>query len=279
MPTIGRSDTPGEVMSISKKLMPSCWRTSVLVRTRHHLLVYDAGPQYSADSDAGQRVLLPLLRARGETQVDRLVLSHRDSDHVGGAASLVRGVEVRSSTSSLETGHPLRPRLPGHTRCDAGQSWNWDGVRFDVLHPRSEDHDLKLKSNALSCVLRVTDAQGLRLLLTGDIEAAQEADLLSREGIGLRAEALLVPHHGSRTSSTGAFLDAVSPQVAMVQAAYRSRYGHPAGDVMARYAERGIAVVRSDQCGAYTWPAGTCERAIARRYWHHPGSRGEIRSP
>jgi competence protein ComEC len=113
------------------------------------------------------------------------------------------------------------------------------------------------------------------VLLTGDIEAAQEAALLQRTEPGaLASTVLLVPHHGSRTSSTAAFIAAVSPATAVVQAAYRSRYGHPAPDVVQRYARQGIDVVRSDHCGAWTRPpggAGVCERQAARRYWHHPG--------
>ncbi len=248
--------------------------TAVLVRTRAHLLVYDAGPQYSPDADAGSRVLLPLLRVRGERKVDLLLLSHRDADHVGGAASLLGGLPVLASTSSLAPGHPLLARLPAHRRCDAGQQWTWDGVRFEILHPQAADHAMMLKSNALSCVLKVTDAAGQSLLLTGDIEAAQESALVAQLGAaGLASETLLVPHHGSRTSSTEAFLQAVSPRTGVVQAAYRSRFGHPAPDVMARYARLGIDVRRSDRCGAYTVPpdgtAGVCQRATDRRYWHH----------
>jgi competence protein ComEC len=250
--------------------------TAVLVRTRRHLLVYDAGPAYSAESDAGARVLLPLLHARGERAVDRLVLSHQDSDHTGGAATLVAGLPVHATSSSLPDGHPLRERLPAHSRCDAGQRWGWDGVRFEMLHPAAQDHALPLKPNALSCVLRVTGADGRRLLLSGDIEAAQEAALVATHGPALAADLLLVPHHGSRTSSTPAFLDAVSPTIAVVQAGYRSRFGHPAPDVVARYRARGIEPVRSDRCGAYTWPAegakGICQRQAGRRYWHHGGA-------
>jgi competence protein ComEC len=254
--------------------------TAVLVRTQHHLLLFDTGPQYSADTDAGTRVLLPLLRARGEAHIDTLMLSHRDSDHVGGAAALLAGFPVQAMTSSLTPDHPLlaqaQARRVPHELCVAGQSWSWDGVRFDVLHPLPDDHRLGLKPNALSCVLRVQGATG-SALLTGDIEAAQEAALVQRSGVQLRSEVLMVPHHGSRTSSTAAFLDAVQPQVAVVQAAYRSRYGHPAPDVLARYEQRGIKVVRSDRCGAFTLPSRApataptevCERQVARRYWHH----------
>jgi len=259
--------------------------TAVLVRTAGHLLLYDAGPQYTPEADAGQRVLLPLLRARGEHAVDLLVLSHRDLDHVGGAASLMKALPVRQLSSSLEAFHPLRALLPTHQRCDAGQRWDWDGVHFEMLHPLSAEHPppglLPARPNALSCVLRVTDASGRSLLLTGDIEAAQEAALVARAAAGsgpplhspvLKSEVLLVPHHGSRTSSSPAFLEAVAPRVALVQAAYRSRFGHPAPDVVARYEEKGIKLLRTDRCGAWTWrsdqPEGRCERQMRPRYWH-----------
>lgn len=260
--------------------------TAVLVRTREHLLVFDTGPAYTPEADAGSRVLLPLLRARGEARIDLLVLSHRDSDHTGGAASLLAGLQVAALASSLAADHPLRldaaaRGLPSAS-CQAGAGWAWDGVRFEWLRPGADELALPLKPNALSCVLRVQGDAG-SALLTADIEAAQEAALVQRLGPALRSDVLLVPHHGSKTSSTPAFLDAVQPRLAVVQAGYRSRYGHPAPEVMARYAERGIVVVRSDRCGAWTLPAADfasrdglhaahCERVVARRYWHHPGT-------
>jgi competence protein ComEC len=246
--------------------------TAVLLRTRTRLLVYDTGPRPSPASDAGERVLLPLLRARGEPRVDMLMLSHADSDHTGGALSLLRGVPVRASSSSVPAAHPLHAQLPAHRPCEAGQAWTWDGVRFRVLHPLAQGHGTALRPNALSCVLHVADAQGRALLLTGDLEAPQEAALVEREGAGLRAQLLQVPHHGSRTSSTAAFLDAVSPHTAIVQAGYRNRYGHPARDVLARYELRGVVVQRSDHCGAFSWRPGSegrCLRREVRRYWHH----------
>jgi competence protein ComEC len=274
--------------------------TAVLVRTREHLLLFDTGPRYTPESDAGTRVLLPLLRSRGERAIDLLVLSHRDSDHVGGAAAVLAGVPVRAVASSLERGHPLLAAGPGaalpQRRCTAGQAWTWDGVRFEMLHPEAGDDVPGLKSNALSCVLRVQGA-GLSALLTGDIEAAQEAALLRRDATALRADVLFVPHHGSRTSSSAAFIDAVQARLAVVQAGYRSRYGHPAPDVMARYAQRGVAVLRSDRCGALTLSADRggeragerdsslaisagCERETARRYWHHrPVAVGDLALP
>jgi competence protein ComEC len=244
--------------------------TAVLVRTARHLLVYDTGPQYSLEADAGQRVLLPLLRSRGETQVDLLMLSHRDSDHVGGTASLLAGMPVLAMSSSLDEAHPLRQRGLAHRRCEAGQRWDWDGVKFELLHPTAAEHDSATKSNAVSCVLHVVGG-ATSLLLTGDIEAPQEAALLAR-GADLHADVLLVPHHGSRTSSTPAFIEAVAPRTAVVQAAYRSRFHHPQPDIVERYTGRGIEVVRSDRCGAWSLAAdgsAECERQTARRYWHH----------
>lgn len=247
--------------------------TAVLVRTHHHLLVYDAGPQYSRDTDAGQRVLLPLLRARGETHIDRLVLSHRDLDHVGGAQALIENMPVRELLSSLETGHPLHEAGVPSVRCEAGQSWVWDGVRFELLHPQPADYQRPLKPNGMSCVLKVSGAQGTALL-TGDIERQQEAELLAAHGDALRSDLLLVPHHGSRTSSTAAFLDAVAPRVAVVQAGYRNRFGHPVGEVLDRLRARGVVVHTSPACGAWRWDGtaqGVCQRDTARRYWHHGG--------
>jgi len=248
--------------------------TAVLVRTRHQTLLYDSGPQYGRDSDAGQRVLLPLLRSLGEPTVQRLVLSHRDSDHVGGAAALLRALPVGEMDASLEDGHPLlalaAARHVPARRCGAGQSWEADGVRFTMLRPEASDYDRQLKSNAMSCVLRIEGA-GQSALLTGDMEAAQEREMVTREGAAaLKSDVLVVPHHGSRTSSTAELLDAVKPRVAVVQVGYRNRFGHPAPDVVQRYVDRGIGVVRSDRCGAWWWHAdGTmaCERERARRYW------------
>jgi competence protein ComEC len=181
------------------------------------------------------------------------------------------GAQVLALSSSLADGHPLRAGGKPHTRCDAGQSWLWDGVRFEVLQPLASEHLPSARSNALSCVLRV-QGTAVTALLTGDIEAPQEAALVARLGAGLRSQVLLVPHHGSRTSSTAGFLEAVQPEVAVFQAAYRSRFGHPAPDVVARYLDRGVSIVRSDRCGAWTLQpdgSGQCQRQAGLRYWHH----------
>jgi competence protein ComEC len=247
---------------------------AVLVRTAQHSLLYDAGPSYSPESDAGHRVLVPLLAQMGE-RIDTLMLSHRDSDHTGGASAVLAMQPQAALWSSLEDGHPLHSLRSGWTRCQAGQSWVWDGVLFEVLHPPAQATgmplDKKTKPNALSCVLRISHGTA-SALLAGDIEAPQELALVASglEPVNL----LLVPHHGSKTSSTGPFIEALKPQVAVVQAGYRNRYGHPAEPVVQRYRALGIKLVENTRCGAARWVNSKpeevhCERDWARRYWHH----------
>jgi competence protein ComEC len=164
----------------------------VLVRTATRSLLYDAGPRYNPESDAGVRVLVPLLRALGE-RLDTVVLSHRDSDHTGGAAAVLASQPRAALLASIEDGHPLQALRPAR-RCVAGQRWSWDGVDFEVLHPLEHDHDAPgAKPNALSCVLRIGNGRAAALL-AGDIERAQEAALVGRAVEGaLRADVLLVP--------------------------------------------------------------------------------------
>jgi competence protein ComEC len=246
---------------------------AVLVRTASHTLLYDAGPRFSLESDAGHRVLVPLLRALGE-RVDVLMLSHRDADHTGGAAAVLAQQPGARLTGSIEAGHELQALRPA-TPCLAGQRWEWDGVAFEVLHPAPGDSGAAVRANHISCVLRIVAAgeQAAVALLAGDIETGQEQALVAR-GVPLKADVLLVPHHGSKTSSTGGFLDAVAPRTALVQASYRNRFGHPASEVVARYQARGIVVVESARCGAATWssaqPGGVaCQRESGQRYWQH----------
>lgn len=149
----------------------------------------------------------------------------------------------------------------------------WEGVSFDVLHPAAADYEVPAKPNAMSCVLRISNGKN-SALLAGDVELAQEQRLVAARA-ALQADVLLVPHHGSKTSSSAAFLDAVKPTLALAQNGYRNRFGHPAAPVLERYRERGIAVVTSPVCGAASWsserPAEVrCQRQTALRYWQHP---------
>ena len=246
---------------------------ALIVRTASHSLLYDAGPKFSRESDAGNRVLVPLLRAIGE-KIDLLMLSHRDLDHIGGAAAVLAMQPQARLVSSIEDGHELQLVRPSE-RCLAGQKWRWDGVDFEVLHPSASDYDGRAKSNAMSCVLRISNS-ARAALLAGDLEAAQESRLLVTPELRakLKVDFLLMPHHGSKTSSTGSFLDAVQPQFALAQAGYRNRFNHPVASVLARYADRQIRVIKSPVCGAATWRSWqadsvVCQRQLSLRYWHH----------
>ena len=243
---------------------------AVLVRTAGHSLLYDAGPRYSLDSDAGQRVLAPLLRAGGE-RLDLLVLSHRDSDHTGGASALLQAYPGAALLSSMEEAHALQAQRRA-MRCQAGQAWTWDGVAFSVLHPLPADYASAAKPNALSCVLRISAGDRVALLV-GDIEMAQERALIERAA-PLAADVLLAPHHGSRTSSSPAFVQAVGARWVLVQAGYRNRFGHPVAEVLARYRGAGAQVVDSSRCGAMHWRSASpemvhCQRELGARYWWH----------
>ncbi len=250
---------------------------AVVVETRRYALVYDTGPRYTDTADAGGRVVAPFLRAIGRRRADGLVVSHQDLDHSGGALSLLQATPVGWFASSLPADHSAvlaaGARAPV-LRCLAGQQWTWDGVRFTVLHPTAaEYHDAYAKTNDLSCVVRIDSAHG-SALVTGDIEARTEQVLLRERAPLLRADVLVVPHHGSRTSSTHAFVRAVAPAIAVVGCGYRNRFGHPRPDVVARYAAIGARVVRTDFAGALAFtfaagraPAPEAARAQRARYW------------
>lgn len=248
---------------------------AVLVRTASHTLLFDAGPRYGPDSDAGHRVVVPLLRALGE-RLDVLVLSHSDTDHTGGMGA-IRGAHPQVKVISSMPRPEVETGMHVWQRCEQGQAWEWDGLRFEVLHPPVLDYERSHKPNAMSCVLKVSAPGMPALLLTGDIEAAQEARLVAQYGRDLKADVLLVPHHGSKTSSTPEFLQAVSPKVGLVQAGYRNRFGHPAASVVERYDTLSVHLVRSDRCGAWWWRSEElldardwCEREARPRYWQHP---------
>jgi competence protein ComEC len=166
--------------------------------------------------------------------------------------------------------------------CRNGQNWDWNGVRLTVLHPKLEDYAEQRKSNNLSCVLRI-EAGGTRMLLTSDIEARDEAAMLQRDPAALAADVLLVPHHGSRTSSTPEFIVAVGAQHAVIPVGYRNRFGHPKAEVIERQAAAGSRVWRTDRDGAVTIRLGpdgaVCEawRQVRRRYWQD--AKGGVAAP
>lgn len=247
--------------------------TALLVETPNRRLLYDTGPAYSPESDGGNRVILPYFKGRGIYQLDAIIVSHSDVDHAGGALSIMEEIKVGWVSSSLPPDHAIVQRAAEHRRCESGQSWEWDGVRFEMLYPASVSYSSsKWKPNARSCTLKISVGPH-SILLPGDIEAVQEDHLVSGDAERLRSSILVAPHHGSGTSSTQPFLEAVQPETALFQVGYRNRYQHPKAEVFERYASLGIKRIRTDDSGAVTMRFGEridiveyrTERA---RYWH-----------
>ncbi|MEP7327912.1 MAG: ComEC/Rec2 family competence protein, partial [Betaproteobacteria bacterium] len=251
---------------------------AVVIETRHYTLVYDTGPRFTDTADAGNRIIAPFLRAAGLPRIDGLIVSHQDIDHAGGMRSLLTTVPTGWFASSLYADHAIMATLGGRVPllgCNAGQQWTWDLVRFTMLHPTAVDYaDARAKTNDRSCVVRIDSAFG-SALLTGDIEAISEMRLVARDAAALRAQVMLVPHHGSRTSSTPAFIRAVGPTWAIVNNGYRNRFGHPRAEIMARYRAVDSTILRTDVDGAVsvTFAAGipltpVTARKTGMRYWH-----------
>jgi competence protein ComEC len=239
--------------------------SSIVVETAHHVLLFDAGPGPES-THAGERIVVPHLQPAGIAALDTLIISHADSDHSGGAPAVLDNVEVRQLLAGLAPANPLwsKARQAGAqaVRCAAGQHWRWDGVDFSILWP--DAGPLQGKPNAHCCVLRVSaggdghdagiqthekENKPLVALLAADIEAPVERTLLAREPEALRAQVLLVPHHGSKTSSTEPFLDSIGPSIAVFQVGYRNRFHHQYPGVYERYLARGIELSRSDDDG------------------------------
>ena len=245
---------------------------ALLLETEHHRLLYDTGPGFGLDFDSGSRDILPYLHARGINQLDMMMVSHNDSDHSGGALSILRHLPVQVMSSSLNLASPIVQAAKQHQRCQAGQQWDWDGVHFEILQPGIASYDsMKWKPNARSCVLKVSTAR-YSMLLAGDIEAIQEDELVNSIPQKLRADILLAPHHGSGTSSTPAFLQAVQPSLAIFQVGYLNRYHHPKAEVFQRYADFGIKRLRTDETGAISIQFGALLttsqfRQENARYW------------
>jgi competence protein ComEC len=239
---------------------------AMIVRTRRHVLVYDAGPRYPSGYDLGQAAVVPSLHALGLERVDVLMISHGDNDHAGGAVAVAGAFPA----ARRYAGEPARMRLAMQA-CRAGQQWEWDEVRFKVLSPEAKA--AKAAANEDSCVLLVEGRAG-RLLLTGDIAAATERRIAAALGPGPRP-VLQMPHHGSKSSSSAAFIAAIEPRLAVVSAGWRNRFGHPRPEVLQRYAAAGVPVFNTAQEGALQidFPADAPARVVARwrslerRYW------------
>jgi competence protein ComEC len=241
---------------------------AVSVSTHAHRLLFDAGPSFRSGFDSGDDIVLPALGAGAPSGLDRLVVSHADNDHAGGAAA------VLAAFPHADVLHGPDVTTLGGRDCARGEHWDWDGVHFELLHPEPGFRPL---GNESSCVLEVA-ARGASALIAGDIEARGESALLLA---GLRAsDVIVVPHHGSATSSSPALVTAVSASHALVSAGYANRWGFPKPEIRERWRRAGAAVAVTSESGALTvslGPAGAtvvAERDRHPRYWQASSASG-----
>jgi len=238
---------------------------AIVVRTKDHTLVYDAGPSFSSGFDTGQAVILPWISRQGVRQIDTMMISHGDNDHIGGAYSLLEGIPVSQVLSSVPE------RFESASECRGGSRWEWNEVQFEILHP---PEPWPFDGNNRSCVLRVSNSSH-SVLITGDIESMAEFRL--RKAIPeLEADVLVVPHHGSRTSSSEAFIRAVAPRYALVSTGFRNRFGFPRPDITKRYENLDVPVLNTAEEGGIRIqfpedrhggiPVGYLDEH--RRYWY-----------
>lgn len=240
---------------------------AAVVETRNRVLVFDTGPRFRSGFNTGTAVVLPYLRQQGRESVDALIISHGDNDHIGGARAVAEKLPIARVLTSV----PHKMSWVAHDLCRRGEQWQWDGVHFELLHPK------KLvgqgRGNNDSCVLRVS-AGGHSVLLTGDIELEAERELVASYGEGLHSDILVAPHHGSKTSSSERFVDAVAPRWVVLPLGYRNRYGFPHRSVSERYRGHGITMLDSSESGAISFLLGDGElvakeyRREVQRYWH-----------
>jgi len=213
---------------------------SLVIETQHHTLVFDAGPKFSPRFNTGTAIVRPYLQQKNINHIDTLIISHGDNDHIGGAEPLVSSLSVGDIYSSVPE------LLSNATPCLAGQSWQWDGVSFAMLHPDKTD---SASENNLSCVLHISSSYG-SVLATGDIEKEAERKLISRYGLALKSKVLIAPHHGSKTSSSEQFITTVNPDLVLFPTAYLNRYNFPADDIVARYQAHHIDQLSTADHGA-----------------------------
>ena len=245
--------------------------TAVLIRTANHALLYDTGASF-ADSDSGERIVVPFLRATGVGALSGLIVSHDDNDHSGGMRSVLRDVPTAWLLHGMPENSPLLDGIASVRRCVRGQRWNWDGVEFEILNPRPAAYvDVRRRNNDFSCVLRIRNVRH-SLLLTGDGERQTELELVE-SGQLAPVNVLLAGHHGSRTSSIAEFVAATRPEWVVFTQGYRNRYGHPHPEVVTRFRDIGARMLRSDASGLIRLDFGEAGveasqyRPTRRRYW------------
>ncbi|VAW52700.1 DNA internalization-related competence protein ComEC/Rec2 [hydrothermal vent metagenome] len=250
--------------------------SAAVIHTQNHTLVFDAGAKFSERLDAGRSVVIPYLRSQGILKLDRLLISHGDADHIGGAQAIIDEYpDVQLVGQDIEQLHAQNKQI-----CQQGQTWQWDGVSFTFLSPKMNKSDFnRNKRNDRSCVLQVRSQHG-SVLLTGDIEKSAERALLDDYEDSLSSDILVVPHHGSNTSSSLDFIRAVNPKISLISAGYKNRYKLPASKVVARYDLEHLKILTTAKSGAITIAITEANPLLVERYrdenakyWHHFGAQ------
>jgi competence protein ComEC len=241
---------------------------AMVIQTHHHILVYDTGPRFSDNFDTGERVILPYLKQKGIKKLDKLIISHGDNDHIGGAQSLLNQLAINEllgqGIKRLDHVHKVS--------CSRGQKWRWDQVDFEILHP---DKDYK-KSNNQSCVLKISNGKA-NVLITADIESKIEAEMIKFHTEKLKSDVMIIPHHGSKTSSSINFINAVKPDYAIVSSGYKNKFKHPRPEVIRRYQSSGIKTYNTAELGTVLLKLNktvgirppASYRTKASHYWNH----------
>ncbi|MEE9304458.1 MAG: DNA internalization-related competence protein ComEC/Rec2 [Thiotrichaceae bacterium] len=242
LPLVTSKSAPIQQGSFTFDLLDVGQGLASVVQTANHVLVYDTGPRASASFDTGKLVVLPFLRSQNIKHIDTMMVSHEDLDHRGGAGIILKTLPVDRLLSSDTR------IFPNAEHCDKGMKWNWDGVSFEILHPEQNWSVEKNSDNNRSCVLRISN-NNHSLLLTGDIQKIAERHILETDPT-LKSEVIVIPHHGSKTSSTAHFINAVQPELALAAVGYRNRFHFPNKDVVKRYEKRGVSILTTVESGA-----------------------------
>lgn len=265
---------------LSKPLLPKngeAWFTlldvgqglSAVVQTKNHVLIFDAGAKLGDNYDMGRSVVIPFLQINGIKKIDMLVISHGDNDHMGGANAILQQMDVSEIVTSVPELFPEKEV----EYCLKDRSWRWDGVVFQFLYPPAEN--LSLGNNS-SCVLKIT-TQNQSLLLTGDIEKLAEKFLVQHSPDQLKADILIAPHHGSKTSGLDEFIQRVHPSYVLFPVGYRNRYHFPNVTVVEKYQNINAKEYDSVHAGAIKFMLSPTRLTLSpelyriahARYWNY----------
>ena len=239
---------------------------AVVIQSRHHVLIYDTGANLSPEFNIGSAVIAPFLHQLGIERVDLVVISHADNDHAGGLSGLLENMEVGAITgSNLNLGVTMTIES-----CYQFEAWNWDQVEFQFLGTFAE----AASDNDNSCVLQIAVGRHRRLL-PGDIERFSKHQSDIQYVDTLRSTILAAPHHGSKTSSSYAFIKMVNPEVVVFSTGYRNSFGHPHPEIVARYLRTGARVLNTSATGMISFSFDTESAAMVTslyrkqrpRYW------------